>query len=141
MKKWLLWVPSALICVAALPYDPGPARALQEGPWKAPAWADTLKNPFAEKAAAIAMGKESYDLFCWSCHGNKGKGDGAAGASFPIKPADFTSPAVRDQSDGAIYWKLTTGRGNMTPYEDLLTDEQRWELVSYIRVLSRGGEE
>lgn len=134
-------MPSVLICFAALPFDPGPGTVSQEGPWIAPAWTDTLKNPYAGVTDAIAMGKESYDLFCWSCHGNKGKGDGAAGASFPVKPADFTAPAVRNQTDGAIYWKLTTGRGNMTPYEDLLTDEQRWELVSYIRVLSKGSDE
>jgi mono/diheme cytochrome c family protein len=110
--------------------------SFQEGPWVAPAWADTLKNPFAGNGAAIERGKENYDLYCWSCHGKKGRGDGSAGASFPIKPADFHAPAVRGQSDGALYWKLTTGRGNMTPYGDLLTDEQRWELVAYIRVLA-----
>jgi mono/diheme cytochrome c family protein len=112
---------------------------LQEGRWVAPAWADTLKNPLADVAAAAERGKESYDLYCWSCHGKKGRGDGAAGASFPIPPADFRSPEIRGQSDGALYWKLTTGRGNMTPYGDLLTDEQRWELVAYLRILADDG--
>lgn len=110
----------------------------QEGRWLAPAWADTLKNPLPDVAAAAERGKESYDLYCWSCHGKKGRGDGAAGASFPIPPADFQSPEVKGQSDGALYWKMTTGRGNMTPYGDLLTDEQRWELVAYLRILSNG---
>jgi mono/diheme cytochrome c family protein len=115
--------------------------SFQEGRWVAPAWADTLKNPFTRNTAAIERGKENYDLYCWSCHGKKGRGDGAAGASFPIPPADFHAPEVKGQSDGALYWKLTTGRGNMTPYGDLLTDEQRWELVAYIRVLSNDGGE
>ena len=101
----------------------------QEGRWL---------NPLPHVAAAAERGKESYDLYCWSCHGKKGRGDGAAGASFPIPPADFQSPEVKGQSDGALYWKLTTGRGNMTPYGDLLTDEQRWELVAYLRILSNG---
>lgn len=117
----------------------GRSPSFQEGPWKAPEWTDTLKNPISDVAAAAERGKESYDLYCWSCHGKKGRGDGAAGASFPIPPADFQSPGVSGQSDGALYWKLTTGRGNMTPYGDLLTDEQRWELVAYIRILSHGG--
>ena len=112
---------------------------LQEGRWVAPAWTDTLKNPLNDVAASAERGKESYDLYCWSCHGKKGRGDGAAGASFPIPPADFRSSEIRGQSDGALYWKLTTGRGNMTPYGDLLTDEQRWELVAYIRILADDG--
>lgn len=113
----------------------GRPPSFQDGRWLAPAWADTLKSPLSDVAGATERGKESYDLYCWSCHGKKGRGDGAAGASFPIPPADFRSPDVSGQSDGALYWKLTTGRGNMTPYGDLLTEEQRWELVAYIRAL------
>nr|PZN57765.1 MAG: cytochrome c class I [Bacteroidota bacterium] len=122
---------AAMFCLS---FEQSPSS--QEGKWVAPAWTDTLKNPFVGNAAAIERGKESYDLYCWSCHGKKGRGDGAAGASFPIPPADLHAPEVRGQTDGALYWKLTTGRGNMTPYGDLLTEEQRWELVAYIRVLS-----
>jgi len=126
------------VAMFLLSFDRPPS--FQEGRWVAPAWADTLKSPVADAAAASERGKESYDLYCWSCHGKKGRGDGAAGASFPIPPADFRTPEVSGQSDGALYWKLTTGRGNMTPYGDLLTDEQRWELVAYIRTFIRDGE-
>lgn len=126
------------VAMFLLSFDRPPS--FQEGRWVAPAWADTLKSPVADAAAASERGKESYDLYCWSCHGKKGRGDGAAGASFLIPPADFRTPEVSGQSDGALYWKLTTGRGNMTPYGDLLTDEQRWELVAYIRTLIRDGE-
>ncbi|HEY4655360.1 MAG TPA: cytochrome c [Cyclobacteriaceae bacterium] len=143
MMKAILPVLFFMGCLIALSIDDGWGNSLspQEEPWLAPAWTDTLSNPFSSDPEAVARGKENYDVYCWSCHGKKGRGDGAAGVSFPVKPADFRVQAVRGQSDGALYWKLTNGRGNMTAYQDLLSDEQRWELVSYIRVLSNDANE
>jgi mono/diheme cytochrome c family protein len=44
---------------------------------------------------------------------------------------------VKKQTDGALYWKISNGRGNMPPYKEALSDEQRWQLVVYLRELGK----
>lgn len=114
-----------------------------QDPWKAPEWADTLDNPFQLRwgqktidPAKLVKTQELYNSYCSTCHGATGSGDGSLGAGLPIKPADFHSIRVKEQSDGAIFWKLSEGRGAMPSYKGTLTDEQRWQLVAYIRQLS-----
>jgi hypothetical protein len=52
------------------------------------------------------------------------------------KPANFHDEKTRKQRQGAIFWKISNGNGNMPPFKESLTDEQRWQLVSYIRSLT-----
>ena len=103
--------------------------------WKAPASANTYKNPYAGKTAATAAGKTLYGQMCAVCHGDKGKGDGIAGMTLNPRPANFKKSEVQAQTDGALYWKITEGRAPMATYKDALTEEQRWQLVNYIRQL------
>ena len=105
----------------------------QNNIWVAPKSADQLKNPFKSSSTAVAEGKKIYQQLCTVCHGPKGKGDGVAGMTLKPRPANFTKDIVQDQSDGAIYWKVTEGRAPMAPYKAALTEEQRWQLVNYIR--------
>lgn len=132
---------AGLIALASNRGSPLAAREFVQEPWVAPNWADTVKSTISLNADAALKGKDNFDLYCWSCHGKKGLGDGAAGASFPIKPANLTTRAVTSQSDGALFWKLSTGRGNMPGYGELLGDAERWELVAYIRTLSNHSDE
>lgn len=106
-------------------------------PWKAPAWADTLKSPYHEEPLTLAQGEELFTLYCSSCHGETGYGDGAAGGALGQKPANFHDTLIKAQSDGSLYWKMSNGRGNMPPFQDVFTAEQRWQLVAYIRHLGK----
>lgn len=72
---------------------------------------------------------------CWSCHGSTGHGDGPGGKTLNPAPADFTKSLFQKQSDGAIYWKLSSGKGTMAAYENSLTEQQRWSIVNYLRKL------
>jgi len=54
-----------------------------------------------------------------------------------IKPADHTSVAVQNQTDGALFWEMTTGHNPMPSYKLMFTEKQRWELVNYIRTLAK----
>ena len=42
------------------------------------------------RAQSAAEGQKLYMTYCSSCHGDKGRGDGAAGKALPVKPADHT---------------------------------------------------
>ena len=105
--------------------------------WVAPSEADELKNPFANNEDAIKKGKKLYAQNCTICHGDKGKGDGMAGAALKPKAADFTSASIKAESDGAMFWKMSEGRSPMAAYKGMLSEEQRWQLVSYIRTLQK----
>ena len=108
-----------------------------QAPWKAPADADKLNNPLKGQELAIKEGKQLFATYCAICHGAKGKGDGAAGAALNPKPANLTNSVFAAQSDGAIFWKITEGRAPMASYKSSLTEEQRWQLVTYLRTLKQ----
>ena len=107
--------------------------ALYKEEWNAPPEADHILNPVKYSDKTIATGKKLFDSVCWTCHGIDGRGDGPASQPLIIKPANFSDAAVQNQSDGAIYWKLSTGRGAMPDFSQNLTSTQRWQLVWYIR--------
>lgn len=109
----------------------------QTKPWIAPAAAQSIKNPVKIDAAILKEAKTLYITNCAPCHGEKGKGDGPAAAALNPKPADHTSAVLRNESDGSLYWKISEGRAPMPQFKKVLTDNQRWGLVAFIRSLSK----
>lgn len=110
---------------------------LQDTQWLAPSTAAKKVNPVESNEKSIKLGKKIYSSMCWTCHGAEGKGDGPAGISLTPKPADFTNLKFQNQTDGAIYWKLTTGKGAMISYENTLTEQQLWSVTNYLRTLKK----
>ncbi len=109
----------------------------QDPSWQAPKSASDLKNPFAGLESATAEGKTMYNQMCAICHGRKGDGKGGGGVSLDPKPSNFLSLEVQNESDGDIFWKLTEGKPPMASYKDILSEDQRWKLVNYIRSLEK----
>ena len=107
----------------------------QSSEWVAPSESDKLVNPLVDDTKAADKGKKIYDKLCWTCHGKLGKGDGPMSPNLDPKPAVHTSDAVQNQTDGAIFWKITNGKGLMAPYGNLLSKTERWQLIAYIRKL------
>jgi mono/diheme cytochrome c family protein len=113
------------------------SSAWAQGKWECPAAERAKKAPSASTAQAVAAGKKlTADKACTACHGDSGKGDGPGAAALNPKPADWTAKAVQDQSEGCIFWKLTTGRGAMPPWASI-SEGERWQLVSYIKSLGK----
>jgi mono/diheme cytochrome c family protein len=105
--------------------------------WVAPATADKKTNPVAVNAQSIAAGKALFTKSCESCHGKKGKGDGPKSAEIDQKVGDYTTAAFAKESDGAIFWKISEGKKPMPSMKTDLTEEQRWQLVIYVRELAK----
>lgn len=105
--------------------------------WMAPGWADTIKNTLAINAENIPKGEELYNMYCFSCHGDTGYGDGPAGGAMGVRPANFHDQKVIKQKDGAFFWKLSNGNGNMPPYKEILSEKERWQLISFLRELGK----
>ncbi len=103
-----------------------------------PEEAAAVTNPVAVSDASVAAGQATYAQYCAACHGAEGKGDGAAAAGLNPKPADFHAAHVQGLSDGAIFYVITHGREGtaMVAWESILGEEQRWEVVNYLRTFA-----
>jgi len=109
----------------------------QSTQWVAPKDADNLKNPLVANSNILATARALYVANCGPCHGDKGRGDGPAAPGLNPRPADHTSTSVQNETDGSLFWKLSEGRNPMPTYKKIFTDEQRWELVLFIRSLAK----
>ena len=107
--------------------------------WTVPKAAVSVHDPLPKDAASINNGRTLYKTYCSPCHGDKGKGDGPASASLNPKPADHTSEMVQAESDGTLFYKISEGHAHtaMPPFKAVLSADQRWALVNYIRTLSK----
>ena len=111
------------------------AQGQEQNRWIAPSEADTLTNPYSlEDSEIISKGMDLYMMVCATCHGERGDGAGGAGQSFNPPPADLTSDLIQEQSDGALFWKLSEGNPpGMLSYKNILSEEERWMIVTYLR--------
>lgn len=97
--------------------------------------------------ARAAKGKVHYDLVCFSCHGTSGKGDGIASKGLldswgnPVAPANLTrlKEVGSGPRDSELFKAITTGLAGspMVAFGDTLSDEQRWEIVAYIKFMRK----
>jgi mono/diheme cytochrome c family protein len=108
---------------------------IQEKEWTAPPHSKQLKNPENTSSVASTEGAKIFKIQCLVCHGETGKGDGMVGMSLNPRPANLQSTKVTKQTDGEIYWKISTGNSPMPSYALILNEQQRWQLVNYIRKL------
>lgn len=107
-----------------------------ETEWKAPLRASRKKNPVPLSEKSIEAGKAVYAQHCLSCHGAGGKGDGPAAKDLPKKVQDLADPKTVAETEGVLFWKVTEGRAPMPSYEKLVSENDRWNVVSYMRALT-----
>lgn len=107
-------------------------------PWPVPDNYKTMKNPVTCDAESIAAGKALWSQHCKSCHGAKGLGDGPKAATLKTESGDLTSADFHTQTDGAIFYKTSTGRDDMPSFGKKIPEkEDIWSLVNYIRTLKK----
>jgi mono/diheme cytochrome c family protein len=117
----------------ALTFFLGLVTANAQSKWVAPSSADSVSNPTKDFGGSVKAGAVLFKAQCVMCHGIKGNGKGVAGVYLTPTPANFTSPKVQSQTDGALFWKLSNGNSPMASYKDIFTEKQRWNLINYIR--------
>jgi mono/diheme cytochrome c family protein len=97
-------------------------------------------------AELVAKGKAVYEQNCAACHGVKGDGKSDAAAFLLPKPRDFQAAKFRMRStptgllptDVDLFRAVSLGMGGtpMPPWKHMLSDEQRWAVVEYIKTFS-----
>jgi mono/diheme cytochrome c family protein len=106
-------------------------------PWIAPAEEAARANPRRADAASLASGREVYRENCATCHGASGKGDGDLADLLDVPVGNLASAEeMAGQSDGALRWKVATGRFPMPAFAGDLDDQRIWDVVNYVRTLS-----
>ena len=101
-------------------------------------------SPTGFAATGIVRGGVLFPGNCASCHGLTGRGDGPAGQGLPIPPADLTAAHLWMHSDGELIWWLSHGMAApegglaMPGFADVLSEDDRWDLIDYIRAHNAG---
>ena len=126
----------ALLTFAYLGGDAAGADSTS-GKWLCPAQSAAKKNPITSTQDSIAAGQKIYSKTCMTCHGKGGDADGPAVIELNIHPAKLSDPRLATESDGSLFWKITTGKKPMPAFGRRLSEADRWNLVNYIRTLPK----
>lgn len=106
-----------------------------------PAFPDTWRKPtVAYQAVSVAQGMDLFRRHCAACHGDAGHGNGPRSTGLSPPPANLTEPHTALHTAGDIFWWLTHGKpGSAMPgFADRLSEDDRWDLINYLRTLSVG---
>ena len=108
-----------------------------------PTPAPTLGPLYPASAPNIENGKLIYIEKCAPCHGNTGLGDGPDGKQLPVTVAAFALPETAHKASPAKWYSIVT-QGNldrfMPPFASL-SNQQRWDVVSYVLTLHTTSEQ
>lgn len=94
------------------------------------------KIPVEVDYSLMEMGRQKYEIFCTSCHGAAGDGNGVT-KPYGVLAASYHDDRLRNEADGYIYDVITNGKGLMYGLKDRLSPEERWAIVLYVRALQR----
>ncbi len=113
-----------------LHFSPTPEDAVRAG--------DVLLSPARlDDAQTVSRGKVVFSNFCAPCHGATGKGDGlVVQRGYPAPPSLYADNARRIK-DGQIFHILTYGQKNMPAYTGQLSQEDRWNVIAFVRSLQK----
>ncbi len=102
------------------------------------------KKPLRNEPRHLKKGKvlahiKAKPLACKQCHGMAGNGEGPMSLRMNPKPRNFTCNSTMDGiSDGQLFWIIKNGsKGTSMPSYKHLSDEKVWQLIQYIRSLTK----
>ena len=97
--------------------------------------AEVLVNPLEASTANLDRGREYYGIFCISCHGPAGDGQGHLFTSgrYPYPPANLIREEAKAKKDGEFYHAITVGYGIMGAHGSMIEPDDRWRIILHIR--------
>lgn len=135
MKKFLIVILISMIVLTTCSTDSNSSNANENStPAAVPAEYAGLTNPLGPGASEA--GAAVFKTNCATCHGPGGHGDGPAGQALEPRPKNLAElqPKV---GDDFLFWRIREGKPgtSMVAWKGILTDEQIWQTVSFIRTL------
>jgi mono/diheme cytochrome c family protein len=100
------------------------------------------RNPLPATEENLRKGQRAFGSYCIACHGLDGQNTGvpfAEAMSPPVPRLD--APEVQAYADGQLHWIVENGLypSGMPSSRGLLSDEEMWRIVLYIRHLPPAG--
>ena len=93
-----------------------------------------LPAPSRATGSVRDEGQALFKAKCAACHGTDGSGNTAMGKKLGVR--NLRSPEVQKQSDAQLFGIISAGKKKMPAFGKSLTDDQRHNLVAYIRSLA-----
>ncbi len=105
-----------------------------------PSDASGLKNRVKPTDKSQARAKEIYTVDCVICHGDTGNGKTDLAKDMQLSLDDWSDPkTLAAKSDGDLFNVIRNGKDKMPPEgAGRAKDDEVWNLVIYIRGLSKG---
>jgi mono/diheme cytochrome c family protein len=93
-------------------------------------------NPLPVTGQLLQRGRERFNIFCSSCHGALGDGNGITKkiGSMPAV-ANLQDKRIVEMADGEIFNTITHGKGLMGAHGPLVSVADRWAIIAYLRAL------
>jgi cbb3-type cytochrome c oxidase subunit II len=100
------------------------------------------KTVDTNSSASANAGRGIYTQNCAVCHGLDGYGNGPNSRSLEKKPANFSRAFFKQYPDEMWFYRVSEGvPGTRMPrFQEVLTEEQRWYLVAYLKTLQKDTE-
>lgn len=99
-------------------------------------------NPLPANPETIRAGQIAFSHYCFTCHGLDGQNTGVPFAETVSPPVpSLNSPQVQKYTDGQLKSVIANGifPSGMPASKDLLSDEEIWSIVVYLRHLPPKG--
>jgi cytochrome c len=101
-----------------------------------------VRNRLPATPANVENGRIAFSHYCVACHGLDGQNTGVPFADRMAPPVPpINSPAVQSYTDGQLHWIMVNGLfpSGMPASKGILTDEELWSIVVYVRHLPPAG--
>ena len=97
-----------------------------------------VKNPTVDFNSSIKRGKVLFAKNCAKCHGLSGNGYGVVSHGFTTWPRQLWVWYKADSAaDSYLYWIIENGKSDMPPWGLILTEDERWDLINYIKTIKK----
>jgi cytochrome c553 len=116
-----------------------PSFSYQEAPRRhSPPGSIPQLTPFSHVASPVSLRKvmppaQLFAINCEHCHGQDGTGDGPVAGYLPELPANLHAPEIQKKPEAELFKVVTHGEHAMPAFEQFLSEDERWALVSFIK--------
>jgi mono/diheme cytochrome c family protein len=93
--------------------------------------------PFPVTEEALNRGQNRYEIFCSTCHGPLGDGNGMIARRGFEGIKTYHDDRLRNAPVGYIFDVVTNGFGKMSAYNHQIPVKDRWAIVAYVKALQK----
>lgn len=139
MLKPLLFLPVLFLIGASALFQQAPPPATSSAPQAntiPPEYVNRV-NPVTPTPQSQSRAKQIYGWDCAMCHGDNGNGKGEVAIQQKLDLPDFRNPAaLKNYSDGSLFYIIRNGRGKMPGEGPRAKDDEVWNIIIYLHKMS-----